>query len=205
MVLATTGSRRPALQPAWLMAALAAIAVGLVSYRYLVPGAPGLSPNVVANPFTRYGFLTVHAGFAATALILGPWQFLPRLRASRPRLHRWIGRSYATCCLIAGAAGLALAIGTTSGLPAALGFGFLAVASIGATSRAWIAATRRDFVAHRRFMIRSYALTFAAVTLRIYLPISLVLHFDFVTAYQVISWLAWVPNLILAEIYIRRA
>jgi hypothetical protein len=48
-------------------------------------------------------------------------------------------------------------------------------------------------------MIRSYALTFAAVTLRIWLPLGQVLHFDFVEAYRVIAWLCWVPNLLAAE------
>jgi hypothetical protein len=96
--------------------AAGALAIGLFSYRYLIPGAPALSPPILANAFTRYGVLTVHAGFAATALILGPWQFLARMRAGRPRVHRWIGRSYAICALIAGAAGLILAFGATTGL-----------------------------------------------------------------------------------------
>lgn len=48
-------------------------------------------------------------------------------------------------------------------------------------------------------MIRSYALTLAAVTLRIYLPLSQLAGVPFGDAYQVISWLCWVPNLVVAE------
>lgn len=48
-------------------------------------------------------------------------------------------------------------------------------------------------------MIRRYALTFAAVTLRIYLPLSQVAGLPFDPAYQTISWFCWVPNLIVAE------
>jgi len=53
-------------------------------------------------------------------------------------------------------------------------------------------------------MTRSYALTFAAVTLRIYLPLSQVAGIPFEPAYQTIAWLCWVPNLIVAEWLILR-
>ena len=52
-------------------------------------------------------------------------------------------------------------------------------------------------------MMRSFALTLAAVTLRLYLPISVVMGFTYAQAYPVISFLAWVPNLIIIEIAIR--
>ena len=51
-------------------------------------------------------------------------------------------------------------------------------------------------------MIRSFALTLAAVTLRTYLPISGLLHLDFMQAYVAISFLAWVPNLLIAETWL---
>jgi hypothetical protein len=53
-------------------------------------------------------------------------------------------------------------------------------------------------------MIRSFALTLAAVTLRIYLPLGIMLnHGDFYTPYRAIAWLCWVPNLLLAELWLR--
>ena len=51
-------------------------------------------------------------------------------------------------------------------------------------------------------MIRSHALTLAAVTLRIYLPLELALGMSFHDAYRVVSWLCWVPNLVAAEWFI---
>jgi hypothetical protein len=56
-------------------------------------------------------------------------------------------------------------------------------------------------------MIRNYALTFAAVTLRIYLPLMtpFLFHGDFLAAYRTISWLCWVPNLAIAEWIIKSA
>ena len=59
---------------------------------------------------------------------------------------------------------------------------------------------------HRQWMIRSFALTFAAVTLRLWLPFfQIVLNFEFIEAYIIIAWLCWIPNLIVAEIIIRAA
>ena len=54
-------------------------------------------------------------------------------------------------------------------------------------------------------MIRSFALLFAAVTLRIELPLLILWTGEFASAYVIVSWLCWVPNLIWAEWYIRRS
>jgi len=182
-----------------------AIGVGLASYRYLVPGAPGAAPPILANAFTRYGVLTVHAGFAATALILGPFQFIRRLRVGRPRVHRWIGRTYAACCLAGGSAGLILAFGARTGPVSTAGFGLLAALWLGATTLGLRAALGGRYLEHRRWMIRSYALTFAAVTLRLYLPLAFLSPWGYDNTYRAISFLCWVPNLVFAELYLRRA
>jgi uncharacterized membrane protein len=187
----------------WVVLVLSLL-IGLVSYRYLIPGNYGLAPPILANRFTHLGALTVHAGFAATALILGPFQFMPRLRRTRPRLHRRIGTAYVACCLVAGLAGLLLAFGATTGPISTTGFGLLAVIWFGVTAQAWRLAVARRFAEHERWMIRSFALTLAAVTLRLYLPLSAVLPMDGDDAYRAISFLCWVPNLIAAELFLAR-
>ena len=53
-------------------------------------------------------------------------------------------------------------------------------------------------------MIRSFALTFAAVMLRIYLPLAQVAGIPFDVSYPVISFLCWVPNLLVAELLLQR-
>jgi hypothetical protein len=52
-------------------------------------------------------------------------------------------------------------------------------------------------------MIRSFALTAAAITLRMYLPLAFVFHWNFSVAYPAIAWLCWIPNSIAAEVYER--
>ena len=184
----------------WGVGALGCVAIAAYAYHYLAPGA-FVPPNIGKNPMA-YPWLFVHAGFAATALLAGPFQFLPGLRARQPRIHRWIGRTYVTACLIGGSAGLLLATGTTAGPIAAAGFGALAVLWLGATAIALRRALARRFDEHRRWMIRSFAMTFAAVTLRIYMPLAQIAHLDPAEAYLAIAWLAWVPNLIVAELYL---
>jgi hypothetical protein len=184
------------------LAALLCGGTALFSYRYLIGVGP-MSPSVLANLFAR-PWLDVHIAGAATALLVGPLQFIPRLRARRP-LHRWIGRAYMVGCLIGGAGGLVVAFGSTAGPVATAGFGGLAAAWIVANVQGWRMARARRFVEHRAWMIRSFALTFAAVTLRLYLPLIPLTSVGFVDGYRAISFLCWIPNLIAAELYIRGA
>jgi hypothetical protein len=147
--------------------------------------------------------LIAHAGGAGLALLLGPLQFLAFIRNRARALHRWIGRTYLVACLVGGVAGGLLAPFTAAGPIAASGFLLLALAWLWVTALGWrAAAIKRNYDEHKNWMIRSFALTFAAVTLRLYLPAAGMAGIDFVAAYQWIAWLAWVPNLAVAEAWI---
>jgi uncharacterized membrane protein len=185
----------------WGLVAFLSLGIALYGYRYLVPPLSIAPPDVAKNLMVR-PWLAIHAGFAATALLIGPFQFVQRLRTARPRLHRWIGRTYVAACLIGGPAGLMLAYGTDAGPIAQVGFGLLGICWIACAAQAWRLALAGRFVEHRRWMIRSFALTFAAVTLRLYLPVAPILGYPFLDGYRAISWLCWVPNLIVAELYL---
>ena len=179
---------------------LLALFVALVSFRFLLPEIPGVSPDVAANRFADR-FLPAHAGLSALALLLGPFQFWGRRDGRRAVWHRTTGALYIAACLISAPTGLVLALGTTAGPLATAGFGLLAVAWFYTTGQGLRSVLGKRYAEHRRWMIRSYALTFAAVTLRLYLPIAPSLGYDFMPAYVAISWLCWVPNLILAELF----
>jgi len=185
----------------WALGALLGAAVALVSYRYVL-GVGLFAPNVMQNRFVQ-PWIVVHAGGASTALLVGALQFLPRFRARGARTHRWVGRLYAAGCLAGGVSGLVLAVGTSAGPLAGWGFGLLAVCWLATTAQGWRFARSRRFEDHRRWMIRSFALTFAAVTLRIYMPLAPLLGLDPLKAYVAIAWLCWVPNLLAAELWLR--
>jgi len=186
----------------WAAAALLSAAVALYAFHYLLPKAAA-PPNIGRNPYAT-PWLIVHASLAGAAMLLGPFQFLRGLRARLPRAHRWTGRIYVFACLTGGSAGFILALGSTAGPVATAGFGSLAVVWILATTQAWRMALARRFEDHRRWMFRSFALTFAAVTLRLYLPIAAVTGLPFLEAYRAIAFLCWVPNLIAVELYLVR-
>lgn len=185
----------------WLLTTLLSLGLALFSYRYLA-GVGLLAPNVLANLFAR-PWLNIHVAGAATALLVGWLQVSPPLRRRWPRLHRRTGRLYGLACLVGGTGGLVLALGSTAGPVATAGFGSLAMLWIAATLLGWRAALQRRFEAHRRWMLRSWALTLAAVTLRLYMLAAPALGVDGLDAYRAISFLCWVPNLAAAELFLR--
>lgn len=189
-------------RPAWMVMTLLSLVVALTAYRYPLNVGP-LAPNVVANLFAR-PFLDLHVAGAATALLIAPFQVLPGLRARRPGLHRVMGRIYVAGCLAGGIGGLVLAFGSTAGPIATAGFGLLALAWLATTVQAWRMALARRVAEHRAWMIRSMALTLAAVTLRLYLPFAALGPIPFFDAYRAIAFLCWVPNLLLAEVWLKR-
>ncbi|WP_202427577.1 DUF2306 domain-containing protein [Duganella margarita] len=182
--------------------ALISTIIALVSLRYL----PGKGPVPEVTALNRYfnPWIKVHAAGAALALLLGATQFLPAIRARWPGWHRVGGRLYVLGCLVGGVSGLVLAAGTSAGAIAGAGFGALGSAWLMTTGIAVYQIRKNRVTAHRQWMIRSFALTLAAVTLRLYLPLSGLLSLDFLAVYQVVAWLCWVPNILFAEWYLGR-
>ncbi|EYD77815.1 membrane protein, putative [Rubellimicrobium mesophilum DSM 19309] len=176
--------------------------IALASLRFLF----GVEPPepVFANRFLP-GWFPLHVAAATVALTLGPFQFVRRLRVGVPKVHRWTGRAYAVACLLGGTAGFAMALGASTGPISQAGFALLALGWLGCTAQGWrMALQGRHATAHRDWMIRSFALTFAAVMLRIYLPITQAIGLPFEESYRVIAWACWVPNLLVAEIILAR-
>jgi hypothetical protein len=186
----------------WALAAFLSAMVALVSFRYLLH--LGAAPdNVAANAFV-VPWLVVHATGAAVALLVGPLQFLAPIRLRRPAIHRWTGRLYVAGCGVGGVAGLVLAAGASTGWVSSAGFGLLAAALLVTTARGWRLARNARYREHREWMIRSFALLFGAVTLRIYLPLAMALPgVAFEDAYRAIAFISWVPNVLVAELIVR--
>ena len=181
------------------------IAVALASYRFLIGGVAQTMDIVAHNLDTRKIPLYAHIGFAPIALLLMPFQFWTGLRVTRPLVHRWMGRIYVLAVAISGISGLYIAFFTIMGPFAAAGFGLLAIVWLATTYLAYSHARARRIAAHKKWMVRSAALTFAAVTLRLWLPFFFIAtNLEFSVFYPWVAWLCWVPNLIAAEIYLRR-
>lgn len=187
----------------WFVMMLLATLLALFSLHYLRPGMPD-GFFVQIDVYRQHAFwLLLHVVGGVVALAIGPWQFLSGLRRRRLRLHRWLGRAYVAAVAAGSFGGMYMAFLAFGGTLTQTSFLLLSMLWFGAT---WIAVGRVldvDIAAHRRWMVRSYALTFAAVTLRLWLlGLGAVLPLE--VAYQAASWLAWVPNLIFAECLLRR-
>jgi len=106
--------------------------------------------------------------------------------------------------LITGPAGLLMGFYANGGIPSRIAFVSLALLWIFFTAMALIKARQKNFKAHRRYMIRTYALTLSAITLRAW-KYALTNSFELppMDVYRSVAWLGWVVNLIVAEYIIR--
>ncbi len=174
---------------------------GYAAFAYgVLPLGSLVHPDMQANFLAHSTGIYTHAFASIVALTLGPLQFSARLRQTHTNLHRWLGRTYlAVGVLVGGLSGLYMSQYAFGGPVARLGFALLALAWLYTGIRAYLAVRRGAIGEHRKWMVRNFSLTFAAVTLRFYLPSSMVAGIEFELAYPVIAWLCWVPNLVFAE------
>ncbi len=157
-------------------------------------------PEMKANFEVHSVGIYSHIFASAVALTLGPFQFSAKLRKQYTSIHRWLGRVYLGIgVLIGGLSGLYMSLFAYGGLMANFGFALLAILWLHTGLNAYLAIRRGDVSAHKTWMIRNFSLTLAAVTLRLYLPASMVADIEFALAYSIIAWLCWAPNLVFAE------
>ena len=194
---------------------LLVVGYALQTYGGLDPGSArvGLRPGV---PW-QFPLLVAHIFCGCVALTLGPLQLIRAIRR-RPRLHRYVGRGY----LFAGAfpasiAGLGVAALTTAGPVAVAGFAVGDVLWFATALLGYRAARARRYRDHERWMLRNLALTFAAVTFRVWLALLILAQVPllgsvyggdfgslFHSAYLATTWVAFVPNVLVVNLYLRR-
>ena len=141
----------------------------------------------------------MHVVGAGVALLIAPIQFM--IYRKNRILHRYLGRTYFLSVIVGGIGAYYMAWYAFGGVISTVGLGMLATIWWSFTLLAVIYARAGNIAAHRRWMIRSFSLTYAAVTLRLISPI-LGMVFDQVTTFQIIYWLSWILNLILAQLWI---
>jgi uncharacterized membrane protein len=201
----------------WILLSALAIAVfaplpyALNSLADLAGNGQAVAGNYADRSIVVRSAFYLHIGFGGFALLLSPFQFATRLRTRTPRVHRAVGRVALGAIAIAGTAGLVLAPHSLAGPVGTLGFGLLAVLWLTFATVAFRAIRRRDVARHRRWMTRTFALTYAAVTLRLWLGVLIGVQSGlagvapdvaFHRAYLLVPLLSWVPNLLVAEWYL---
>jgi uncharacterized membrane protein len=164
-------SRRPGRrrkQIAFGFLAVTAVAVVATSVLpSLLSPSYGLVPHYAARPDLVHMAFYVHVTFAGLALLLSPLQSSARLRARVPKLHRVLGRIVLGAIAAGGSAGLVMAPSSTGGPIGAVGIVITGLLWLSCAAAALRAIRRRDVPAHRRWAVRTLALTYTAVTLRL--------------------------------------
>lgn len=192
----------------WILFAVLAILVGLYPAIYLFADRKfGLlsskTNELLADPIWNIGFYT-HIFFAGLALLIGWTQFSSKLRNKNIAVHQMTGKVYVVSALVSSLAGIYIGIFATGGLVSSMGFICLGVIWFYTTLLAYLNIRNKRIAQHQKMMIFSYAACFAGVTLRIWLPILTNIFGDFITAYTIVAWLCWVPNLMVAYLIKRK-
>lgn len=149
----------------------------------------------------------IHVFTSILIITSGLFQFSKTILNKYTKIHRVSGTVYLIATLlISGPAALVMSFYANGGYPAQASFVILSILWLGSTFLAYYFLRKKDYESHGKWMVRSYALTLSAVSLRLYSYLFNVFYFnmDPVNLYILLSWMSWIPNLILAEILIRR-
>jgi len=148
----------------------------------------------------------IHVFSAIFALFAGFTQFSNIILKEHRKIHRFIGRLYAYDILIVNfPAAMIMAVYANGLLPGKTAFVILDCLWFWFTYRAVIEIRRKNIIAHKQFMMRSYALTLSAITLRSWkIIISGFVAIDPLHLYMIDAWMGFVPNLLFVEWLIRR-
>lgn len=164
-----------------------------------------IKQDVIEIPFYKLAFFT-HVYTSIFVLPAGFTQFSRYLRGTFPLVHKYNGWLYAlvvTC--LAGPSGFYMGIYANGGITSQIAFCLLAVLWIFFTVLAVVKVIQGDIKSHREFLIRSFALTLSAMTLRAWKYLLVYLfHPRPMDVYEIVAWLGWIPNLIIAELIIRK-
>lgn len=186
---------------AGLLTLLSLLVATMLVYEFATEPSTSLSPTYAGKHLGIY----LHIFAAAVALFLGPFQFSARLRRKLPHVHRWAGRLYlGVGVMVGGLAGLYMSLSARGGMPARTGFAAMASLWLYTGLQAYLSIRRGAIAEHRTWMVRNFALTFGAVTLRLWIPLAGAIGYPFEVSYPFIAWISWVPNLVVGEWFFNR-
>lgn len=174
---------------------------------FLVEGKVGIlsmKSDALLADWVWKTFFYIHISFGGLALLVGWLQFNKRLREGYRSIHRTIGKMYVFSVWLS-----ALGVGYISffaegGIIAFLGFMTGGLIWSYTTTKGFLTIRQGNVWEHQKFMMYSYAACLGAVTLRIWLPLLAFATKDWILSYQIISWMAWLPNLVVAYFLINR-
>lgn len=226
MTLTTERPTTPPVKPRWWrrpwVAPLAVVAIAFVAFS--LPPYLSMNPAMSRVPAPdffppHFAVLSLHVIFGSIAMITCCLQIWPWFRERYPQAHRRIGRVYVFGgCLPSGVLGLIVSVTTPYFGPVTAASGVvLASLWVACTLAGWRMARQRRFVDHRRWMVRSFALTLSIITNRLWGVVFVIalspelettFHGDEALLASTVSalsaWLGWVLPLLFAEWWLER-
>ncbi len=191
----------------YILLAIFAIGIGLYPIIYFIlDGKFGLlnsKPEELLTDLLWNASFYTHITLGGLALLVGWVQFNKKIQRTKIQLHRNIGKIYMISVLLSGISGLYIGYHATGGWIPKVGFISLAVTWLYTTLKGYTSIRKKDILTHQKMMIYSYAACFAAVTLRIWLPLLTMALDGFLPAYRIVAWLCWVPNILVAYYLIK--
>lgn len=168
---------------------------------FLAEGKVGIltmKSDALLTDWTWKIFFYMHITFGGLALLVGWTQFNKYLRQQFISLHRILGKVYvfATGASVLGVGYIAFS--AEGGTVAFVGFMLGGLIWAYTTLQAYRKIKVGNVMAHRKFMHYSYAVCLGAVTLRIWLPLLVTTTNNFILSYQLVAWISWAPNLLVA-------
>lgn len=148
----------------------------------------------------------IHVFSSPFVILSGLLQFNKKLLYSKPKIHRTLGKIYIGAVLfISGPAAFVMSLYANGGRITQFSFTLLSILWVLFTFLAYQKIRKKNIQSHVKWMIRSYALTLSAVTLRFYAYLFDVFNIDLPPreTYTILAYISWIPNLILAECFIR--
>lgn len=193
----------------WTLLAVSAVGIAVYSAEPYAVGDAERNRIPLNDLFaSHYVSIAVHALPSSLALLIGPFQFVTRIRVRYPKAHRISGQVYMVSIVLGSIAALFAATYSVSGFSVQVAFYILTAAWLYTLYQAYTTIRRGEVQLHRVWMIRNYALTFAAVTLRIYLMTGLALQENFFPSlsfddvYHASAWASFLVNALVAEYFI---
>ena len=154
----------------------------------------------------RWSFY-IHVFTSPLVILTGLIQFSPALIRKSPNIHRISGKIYLIVLVfITGPAAFVMSLYANGSYPAQVSFTLLSVLWVFFGIAGYWFIRKKNFLKHSNFLLRSYALTLSAVTLRLYAYLFDLFNLDTggpIETYILLSYLSWIPNLLFAEILIR--
>lgn len=164
-----------------------------------------LKRKEIADSFWYLFTFRTHIFLGLVAIVIGPFQFMKKIRNNQKTFHRVIGYIYTVSIFFSGLSGLAIAQFAMGGWKTTVGFSILSLAWLYTIIKAISSIRVGEVLNHKKWMFLSYGLTFSAITQRTLLLIPLLTEIKFIPIYQLSAWLPWLLNLSIAYLLFKRS